>query len=286
MRFAVIVLVSLWSLPSLADENRELAKQHFTEAEKAFAVENYRFAAEEYEASYKLFPSPALLWNLGQAYRQFDEKKALHYYRLYLDTAKPGTKAGRFLHDAEERVRELEPVVATQEKAKAAPPDGVVSHSDAEREAPAAEGTGPRATPAPTLSNSNPIAEPQTVPVALTAPAPARDWYRTPLAIVGFSLLGVGVAATGIAVGLLVHSNDLDHQLANTTSIPQAESITNARDSYRSGSYATFAIGGAAAVLGAVLVGIGASRGRSHRVAFSATPAISGGIVLTVGGSL
>jgi len=117
-------------------------------------------------------------------------------------------------------------------------------------------------------------------------PSSTRDWYRTPLAIVGFSLFGVALAATGTAVGLLVHSDDLDHQLANTTSIPQAESIANARDSYRAGSYATFAVGGAAAVVGAVLVGIGARRGRSSQVAFSATPAVGGGTVLSVGGSL
>lgn len=282
MRLIVIALLT-HSLTAYAADDKDEAKRHFEIAQKAQDAENYRLAAEEYEKSYQLFPSPGLLWNVAQAYRKFDQKKALHYYRLYLETVPPGTRAARYVNDAKRLAAELERVVGAEEKVKLSPPDGTVSHSDAENQ-PAATATQPSPS-APSTAAQATEPQPQSPPRQVL-PSPTRDWYRTPLAITGFSLFGVALAATGVAVGLLVHGDDLDHQLANTTSIPQAESIANSRDSYRAGSYATFAIGGAAAVVGAVLVGIGARRGRSQQVAFSATPAVSGGIVLSVGGSL
>lgn len=287
MRFVSIMIFCLATLRAFADDNRELAKQHYVEAEKAFAAESYRFAAEEYEASYKLYPSPALLWNLGQAYRQFDQKKALHYYRLYLDAAKPGSKAGRFLHDAEERVRELEPVVAAQEKAKAAPPEGVVSHADADKESSSPESPLPSRTSSPP-GQAPAAAAPAAPGPRLSPPAdvPVRDWYRTRAALIGFSLLGVGIVATGIGVGLVLHGNDLDGQLASAMSIPQADSIARSRDTYRNSGYAMFAVAGVAATVGAVLVSVSAVRARRHTISFAVTPSPSGGILVGVGGSL
>lgn len=278
MRYIVLCICFVAATAHAAD-NREEAKRHFEAAQKALDADNPRLAAQEYEASYELFPSPALLWNLAQAYRKFDQKKALHDYRLYIETAQPGTKAGRYLKDAKKLADELENVVGAEEKAKLSPPDGVVSHSDAEREA-----APPPSTAAP---------PPPTTPSAAQAPAQAqglpttttRDWYRSGPAVAGFSLVGLAVVSTSVAVGLLIHGDALDGQVSSAPSIPQGEAIANSRDSFRNGSYAMFAVAGASAIAGAALLGIAGSRPRRRQTSFAVIPA-PGGIVLGVGGSL
>jgi len=229
MRFVfVLILSAIWST-AIAADNREEAKHHFDVAEKAMNAENYRLAADEYEASYNLYPAPALLWNLGQSYRQFDQKKALHYYRLYIEAAKPGT----------------------------------------------------RTPPAPTTAPP-PAVTAQQLPLAPVT----RDWYRSGLAITGFSLVGLALVSCGVGTGLLAHGNDLNSQVASATSIPQGDAAAASRDSFWNGSYAMFAIGGASAIAGAALLAVAGSRRRHRQTSFSVAPSVGGGIVLGVGGSL
>ena len=58
------------------------ARQHFDQGSVAFDLGNFREAAREYEEAYRLKPDPALLFNLGQAYRFAGMKvEALHAYR-------------------------------------------------------------------------------------------------------------------------------------------------------------------------------------------------------------
>lgn len=70
----------------------------------------YDKAANLYEEAYRLLPDPALLYNVGQAYRMAGQRdKALNAYKSYLRTSTPDAP-NRDL--ARKRVEELEAAVA------------------------------------------------------------------------------------------------------------------------------------------------------------------------------
>lgn len=277
MRAAVVLVLMVGARVASADD-RDEARRHFLEAKKQYELGHFAEAAKEYEAGYNLFQRPGFLWDIAQSYRKLgDNEKALHFYKMYVLNAEPGTKAAVNVPEAQEQIRALEPLVAAQQKAKSAPPDGIVG-TDAEKE---------QSAPVVSKSVARPTqAEAQGQPSAQVAEQSRRDWYRAPVVVTGFSLLGVAIVASGIGVGLIVHANDLDTELASAMSIPQADAIERSRDAYRVGSYAMFLLAGASAVTGAVLVGVGARRARQHQISFGLLPLHSGGMLLGVGGSL
>ncbi len=55
--------------PAGADPDTEAAKQRFLQGTRAYDLGRYDEAVREYEAAYKLKDDPALLYNIGQAYR-------------------------------------------------------------------------------------------------------------------------------------------------------------------------------------------------------------------------
>lgn len=278
MRTAIIVVALTMCAVALADD-RDEAKHHFMEAEKQFQLGHYADAAKEYEAGYSLFPRPGFLWDIAQSYRKLgDTEKALHFYKQYVLNAAPSTKTAVNVPEAQEQIRLLEPLVAAQQKARSAPPDGVVG-ADAVKE--------PASVPIVQPSNAA-APEAALAPPSVTSPASAagQGWYRSPLAIAGLSLLGASLVAGGVGAGLLVHGNDLDAQLSSASSIPQADALASSRDTYRNTSYAIFAVAGASAAVAAALIGVSAARRHRHAQSFAATLAPGGGILLAVGGSL
>lgn len=281
---AVLTLMLAISGPAFSDE-RDEAKRHFVEAEKQFQLEHYAEAAKEYEAGYQLFPRPGFLWDIAQSYRKLgNNEKALHFYKQYVLNAAPGTKAAVNVPEAQEQIKVLEPLVSAQQKAKSAPPDGVVG-SVSERDPAAPAEAKPQSTPLP-KPNARTIAEPQPSLPSFASQRAPHDWYRTPSAVTGFSLLGLAIVATGVGVGLVLQGNNLDGQLTLAMSIQQADSIASARDRYRYGGYAMFALAGASAAVGAILVGIKATRARGRQISFALMPGCGGGILLGLGGSL
>ena len=82
----IICLVALPSLPAHADDHdARVAMEHFRRGTRAYDLGHFIEAAAEYEKAYEAKESPALLYNLGQAYRGAGEhQKALNAYRAYL----------------------------------------------------------------------------------------------------------------------------------------------------------------------------------------------------------
>ena len=96
---------------------QEQAREHYKKGLAAYNLGQYSEAAAEFEAAYRLFLDPALLFNIAQAHRMNGEmEKALGGYRAFLRTAPPGT---RNRAQAEKWGQELEREVA---RAKAAAP--------------------------------------------------------------------------------------------------------------------------------------------------------------------
>ncbi|MGZ3408359.1 MAG: tetratricopeptide repeat protein, partial [Polyangia bacterium] len=95
------------------------ARQHYESGLARYNLKEYKAAIEEFEAAYRLKPDPVFLYNLGQAYRLADDpEQALHFYRAYL-RERPNAANRK---DVEERVGQLEEVIAAK-KTAAQPPD-------------------------------------------------------------------------------------------------------------------------------------------------------------------
>lgn len=162
MRTAVVILALATATAGFCDEAQSTAKRYFREANTQFQLGHYAEAAKEFEAGYELDPRPGFLWNLAQCYRKLgDSEKALHFYKQYVLNAKPSRKHAANVEEAQQEIKVLEPLVAAQKKASAAPPDGVVG-SDEEKES-LSSGAGkdaPSSSPQPHAKSSvRPVTE-------------------------------------------------------------------------------------------------------------------------------
>jgi tetratricopeptide (TPR) repeat protein len=177
---AVWVLVVLLGAPRAyadpveeqhAAQNRTLAKRHYEAGDKAFRLGDFEMAARQFRSAYELFPTPLLLWNLAQTYRQLnDHKQALFFYKQFAAADTTGAE-----HDsALKRIQELEEIVEKERKSQEAPPAGPTKPPTLE------------ATPQP-------------------APAPVVDTKKTDVPLYKkwwlWTAVG-GVVAVGLAVGL------------------------------------------------------------------------------------
>jgi tetratricopeptide (TPR) repeat protein len=65
---ALLVAMMSMARPAAADET-QTARQHYARGTKLYDLGRYLEAAKEYEATYELKDDPAILFNIGQAYR-------------------------------------------------------------------------------------------------------------------------------------------------------------------------------------------------------------------------
>ena len=178
-------LVALSAAPAFAQQSeQEQAREHYKKGLAAYNLGQYSEAAAEFEAAYRLFLDPALLFNIAQAHRMNGElEKALNGYRSFLRTAPPGT---RDRAQAEKWRQELEREIA---RAKAAAPSTPAPAPENKPPAPATASAPAPTKPAPApaapavivtsppttlaLAAPNP-ATPAAMPTLEAAPAPAR----------------------------------------------------------------------------------------------------------------
>lgn len=157
----------------------EAAREHYRKGKIAFDLQRYLDAAHEYEAAYELKDDPALLFNIGQAYRLANEpQKAVGAYKSYLRNA-PDVPPKRRA-EIEARIAELQKIVDDQRRSQEAPPQGTEA------------GAPPTTTTPPPPSTTPP--PPTTVTVK-----PTETGHDTPAAR-RKRLIGIGLMAGGGAV--------------------------------------------------------------------------------------
>ncbi len=86
-RLLVFVFVSLVALPvaSAQDAETRAAKRYFERGQKAFNLGKFDDALEQYQKAYDAKPIPAILFNIGQCYRNLgDYEAAIFSFRKYL----------------------------------------------------------------------------------------------------------------------------------------------------------------------------------------------------------
>ncbi len=178
LRLALAAL--LLSAPAFADATAE-AREHFKRAQTHYALGEFEEAAREFRETYRLREEPALLFNIGQAYRQMRQwQQAYFYYRQYL-SKQP---------DAPNRA-ETESLVAQMRRR--------IDEEEEQRSRVARDPATSR-----NAEDVLPSAAKQAVPAQAVAPAPT-PWRPTPVHVAGYVALGAGVIAEGVA--LLAHNS-------------------------------------------------------------------------------
>src|SRR4051812_27371990 len=118
MRCISLLLVLLCSPRAHADDLAD-AKAHYQRGTKLYDLQRYLEAAKEYEAAFELKDEPALLFNIGQAYRFGGEnQKAAGAFRSYLRRLPHA--ANRV--EVEARIADLQRLSDEQKKSQDAPP--------------------------------------------------------------------------------------------------------------------------------------------------------------------
>lgn len=224
---AVVVAGLIASAPAVAD-SVSIAKQHFEAGTKAYDLGHYDEAVKEYEAAYRAKDDPALLFNIGQAYRGLgDAQAAIRAFRSYLRRLPDAPNRA----EVESRIVELQKVADEQARSKEKPPQG-------------------------TLPPSPPTIIVQQVPTQTTRPATTDELHaaRTKR-IAGLAVGGFGVASLvlgGVFTGL---ANDANRHIV--TGDMWNPSTQDRRNTYQALDVAFFTIGGVAVATGLTLYLLG-----------------------------
>jgi tetratricopeptide (TPR) repeat protein len=224
---AVGVVAIMIGAPAIADQV-SVAKQHFEAGTKAYDLGHYDEAVKEYEAAYRAKDDPALLFNIGQAYRGLgDAQAAIRAFRSYLRRLPDAPNRA----EVESRIAELQMVADEQVRSKEKPPQG-------------------------TLPPTQPTVIVQQVPAQTTRSATADELRaaRTKR-IAGLAVGGFGVASLvlgGVFTGL---ANDANRHIV--TGDMWSPSTQDRRNTYQALDIAFFTIGGVAVATGLTLYLLG-----------------------------
>jgi tetratricopeptide (TPR) repeat protein len=253
MKSVVFSVALLACAPAFAADEGTSAREHFRRGTNAFNLGHYLEAVKEYEAAYQVKEDPALLYNIGQAYRLAGENRAaMRVYKAFLHEV-PGAPQRP---EVERRIGELQQSLDREERAKAA--------SDA---APASAASAPKPAAA-------------TTPAAVAAPPSAADkrpaWYQDRVAM---ALAGVGVVALGAGVGLaVVGSQDLA-KAPGAADLQDHDDLRARGVALEAAGYATLGVGAALCIAAAVKWSV---RPKHARTAWNVGAGLNG---VRVGGS-
>ncbi len=212
----------------------ERAKVHYTEGLKAFGVQHFDAAALEFEAAYDAQPDPALLYNIAQANRLAGHlEKAMSFYRNYL----------RLLPDTSDRA-EVEKTMAAIDRELHPPPPTVIVRP-AEQ---SALTEPPAASPKPVVQK----------------PAPVEEKKSSPAVGAGIGLLAGGIViglGGGIGFGFAAAKKAQAIEDEAKTGVPFDPQLDQSRVLFQEIAWACYAVGGALALTGAILLGVGLRNG-------------------------
>ena len=182
------VLVVVASSPVRAGDDIRAAREHFEKGKRLYDLGRFGEAAKEYEAAYQAKDDPALLFNLGQAYRLAgNHQRSLLAYKAYLRNVPAAPNRA----EVEEHIREMQLAVdeENRQKATSQPPPTTTS-------------TQPAPLPGPEAPRPNNLQAVGTTAVSPAATPAERPVYKRPwfwAVLAG----GAVVVATGITLGVV-----------------------------------------------------------------------------------
>jgi tetratricopeptide (TPR) repeat protein len=180
----------------LTPQQKQEIHQHYDRATRAYDLGKYPEAVDEYQKVYEIDGDPVMLYNIAQAYRLNDQPQdAIHFYRRYLQRA----PEARNREDVERKIAAQEKVIEDKRKAAAAvtPPP-----------------PPPPPPPKPKMETVEPPPPPPPPPVVVTPPPPPPEGPSTARRAVGWSMIGVGVAADVVAIIEGIRAKNRSDQLS------------------------------------------------------------------------
>ena len=147
----------------LAPERKQEMREHYEKAQRAYDVQKFPEAVDEYQKAYEIGGDPGMLFNIAQAHRLNDKPtEAIYFYRRYLERSPNAVNR-----------EDVEAKIAVLEKA------------EQERRAATAAAPPPLPPPAPVV-----VAPPPPV-----VPAPTRAPATDPKFVASVAFLSVGAIA-------------------------------------------------------------------------------------------
>jgi tetratricopeptide (TPR) repeat protein len=214
MRILVAGVIVLSALAARADDLQS-AREHYDKGTTFYDLQRFADAAHEYEQAFELKHDPALLFNIGQAYRfAGDSAKAIGAFRSYLRRMPKAPNRA----EVEARIAEMQKLLDEQKKGQEKPPAGTLSPDG--KSVP--NGTVPP-TPTPTAEpTSSPVPEkatPQPEPQAPPAPTATVEHPGRTKKIAGLAvgIAGVALVAAGAALTAMGYSTANSINSGNTT---------------------------------------------------------------------
>jgi hypothetical protein len=229
-------------------------KLHYEKATRAYDVQKYNEAVDEYQKAYEIGGDPAMLYNVAQSYRLADQlTDALRFYRRYLQRS----PNARNRDDVERKIADLEKTVEDRRKAAAAT-------------------APPPVTPAPPVTPPPPAPE-----------TPVVDEGSPGLRVAGIVVASIGGAALiGAAVtGKLAQSKGETLSEDSSKGKTFDPSLESSGKTLNKVAIASVIAGGALAVTGVILIlvsggGDGASSVEQHASTRPMVgPLVGGGLV-------
>jgi hypothetical protein len=164
----------------LTSQQKQEIHVHYQQATRAYDLGKYQEAVDEYQKVYEIDGDPVMLYNIAQAYRLNDQpQESIHFYRRYLQRS----PEARNKEDVERKIVAMEKLIEERRKAAAL------------------------VAPPPPKPEAKPVAVPEPVPpppvvtpVVVAPPPPPPPPSSTTRRVVGWSMVGVGVASIGVAI--------------------------------------------------------------------------------------
>ncbi len=232
----------------LTPQQKQEIHQHYDRATRAYDLGKYPEAVDEYQKVYEIDGDPVMLYNIAQAYRLNDQpQEAIHFYRRYLQRA----PEARNRDDVERKIAAQEKVIDDKRKAAAAvqPPPPVVTP-------PPPKPKTETVTPPPVVTPPPPVV------VAPPPPPPAPEGSSTTRRVVGWSMIGAGVALDVVAVIEGVRAKNRSDQLSQADPMNPVVYDPNLQSSGKTANIVAIVCGitgTALAVAGAVVLITGGS---------------------------
>ncbi|HEY4393299.1 MAG TPA: tetratricopeptide repeat protein [Polyangia bacterium] len=192
-----MILLGVWTKEAraqLTPQQKQEIHTHYQQATRAYDLGKYQEAIDEYQKVYEIDGDPVMLYNIGQAYRLNDQpQESIHFYRRYLQRS----PEARNRDDVERKIAVQEKLIEDRRKAAAAvsPPP-------------------PKKEPPPPPPKVAPPPPPPPAPVVVAPPPPPPPPEPSAARrVVGWTMIGVGVAADVVAVIEGIRAKDKGDQL-------------------------------------------------------------------------
>jgi tetratricopeptide (TPR) repeat protein len=173
-------------------EDRERARQAFTEGRQHFDLGEYKEALASFKEAYRDFEDPTFLFNIAQCHRQLgDKEQAVRMYRTYVSKRPDAPNA----EEVRRTIATLQEAIDKERASRASPPTGTLSPSEApptETAPPAA--TTPAAPSAPEAEHHTPI---------------YKKWWL-------WTIVGVVVVGAAVGTGVGIAASKPSHPTATT----------------------------------------------------------------------